>query len=134
VGIREWIRTNRLKNTPFYERTTYSFDGQEEIADDPVEGRQAVSVAETRELGVLTTCLGPSVEDVFWVVNPGENQLVIPQCSPVFSEVLSLFRKLPGFDSRAFGRSMSSTALCYFLCWERSSDDDNEVAAGNAGQ
>ena len=59
MRIREWSRTNRLRNTPFYERSTYSFDGLAVVADDPVDGRRGVSVAEIRELGVLTTSVSP---------------------------------------------------------------------------
>ena len=117
--IKTWFTKTRLESTPFYERTVYSFDGLTLRASDPLGADQALDLAEVSDVGVETTCLGPFVEDVFWVVSNGSEKIRVPQCSPIFKKLLAHFETLEGFDWESFGRSVPCTDDAYFPCWSR---------------
>ncbi|MFO1521807.1 MAG: hypothetical protein U1F77_06745 [Kiritimatiellia bacterium] len=102
---------------PFYVRTEYSFDGVLIRANDPLGASHRIRLDEIRDVGVETTCLGPFVEDVYWVINRDAEALRVPQCSQVFAELMKQFESLQGFDWDSFGRSMSSTDDAFFHCW-----------------
>lgn len=116
-SITKWLRQRKLARTPFYERIQYSLDGAVIRASDPLGDDLSIRIAAIRDVGVETTSLGPFVEDVFWVINRDAEALRIPQCSPVFVELIKQFESLEGFDWDSFGRSMSSTDEAFFHCW-----------------
>lgn len=103
----------------FYQRTQYSFDGVTIRAQDPLGADQSLAFAQITDVSVETNCLGPFVEDVFWLINRETEAVRIPQCSPVFAVLLKQFELLEGFDWDAFGRSMGSTDDALFPCWSR---------------
>ena len=102
----------------FYERTEYSFDGSVIRASDPLDADQSISISDISAIGIETNCLGPFVEDVFWLIEREGAAIRIPQCSPVFDKLLDHFKNLERFNWDAFTRSMSSTSDAYFPCWE----------------
>jgi hypothetical protein len=103
----------------FYERTEYSFDGATIRAHDPLGSDQSIAVSQIKDVGVETNCLGPFVEDVFWLINRETDPIRIPQCSPVFAALMKHFESFEGFDWDAFARSMSSTEDAFFPCRPR---------------
>jgi hypothetical protein len=116
--ITKWFQRRKLARMPFYERTQYSFDGLVIRANDPLGENQTIRVADIQDLGIETTSLGPFVEDIFWVINQESEALRVPQCSPVFSELMKHFETLEGFDWESFNRSMCSTDDAFFHCWQ----------------
>jgi hypothetical protein len=102
----------------FYERTKYSFDGSVIRACDPLHADQSISISDISDVGIETNCLGPFAEDVFWLIDREGAAIRIPQCSPVFGNLLDHFKNLERFDWDAFTRSMSSAEDAYFPCWE----------------
>jgi hypothetical protein len=107
------------ERTPFHERSTDSLDGDLLRACDPLRKVQSIDLSKITEVGIETNSLGPFVEDVFWSITDGFQVIQIPQCSPIFPELLERFKSLDGFDWDSFGRSMSCTDDAYFLCWSR---------------
>jgi hypothetical protein len=86
-------------------------------------GEEIVRWDELQEVGVMTTDLGPSLEDVFFVLIPaGEKaHCVVPQAAEGIDEMLKRLWKLKDFDDKAFIDAMSSTSNASFVCWKRPS-------------
>ena len=117
--IRSWFQRRRLAATPFYERTRYSFDGITLRASDPLGGDQQLTCSDFVDVGVETSCLGPFVEDVFWLINREAEMIRVPQCSPVFALLLQHSESFAGFEWDAFAGAMACTEDRYFPCWSR---------------
>ena len=117
--IKTWLNRRKLARMAFYERTQYSFNGVTIRAHDPLGADQSLAVAQISDVGVETNCLGPFVEDVFWLLNREREAIRIPQRSPVFAVLTKQFESLEGFDWEAFRRSMSSTDDAFFACWSK---------------
>ena len=122
--VKTWWSRRKLASTPFYERTAYTFDGAVLRASDPLGADQTIDMAKVLNVGVETTCLGPFVEDVFWVVSDGVQSIRIPQCSPIFEQLLAHFKTVEGFDWDSFGRSAPCTDDAYFPCWSRRTSNE----------
>jgi hypothetical protein len=60
-------------------------------------------------------------EDVYFDLLGRDNtRCVVPQCSPATDQLFERPLHLPGFDSDAFGKAMTSTENPTFLCWRQS--------------
>jgi len=118
-NIKTWLRRKKVARMAFYERTEYSFDGVTIRARDPLHADQSILISDISDIGIETNCLGPFVEDVFWLIDREGAALRIPQCSPVFSKIMEHYKNSERFDWDSFTRSMSCTADAYFPCWSR---------------
>jgi len=125
--IKRWFAKRRLVDTPFYERTRYEFDGAILRASDPLGTEQSISAAKICDVAVETNCLGPFVEDVFWRISDESVVILVPQCSPVFTELMKHFEAFEGFDWDAFRRSMGCTDDALFRCWTRKSPHEQKA-------
>ena len=98
--LQNWI----AKKSPSLARQIlFSFDGHTITVDGPFAWT-SVRVEDIREIGIETTDTGPSVEDVFWLINRDSDRLLIPQDSPVFKELRDCFRSFEGFNWQSFTR------------------------------
>jgi hypothetical protein len=118
-NIKKWLQRRKTARMVFYERTEYSFDGVTIRARDPLHADQSILIADISDIGIETNCLGPFVEDVFWLIDREGAALRIPQCSPVFNKIMEHYKNSKQFDWDQFTRSMSSTADAYFPCWSQ---------------
>jgi hypothetical protein len=122
--LRNWFE----KRSPNHLRQTrYDFDGESITADGPLARRVSVRLQDIYEIGVETTDAGPFVEDVFWLINRGTDDLRIPQESPVFKVLMERFGTLEGFDWKPFTEAMACTDCRYFLCWKRAQHPPNNI-------
>jgi hypothetical protein len=117
--IKNWLVRRRLADAPFYVRTHYSFEGGTLRAFDPIGFDQRLTTSQFVEVGIETTSLCPFAEDVFWLINRHGESVRVPQCSPVFGELLKHFEVFTDFDWEACTRAMACTDDAYFSCWSR---------------
>jgi hypothetical protein len=70
------------------------------------------------EVKIITTDLGPTLDDVFWVMvgNTGRF-IVIPDEVDGAEELLDRLGKMPGFNHDKVTDAMASTDNAVFLCW-----------------
>jgi hypothetical protein len=91
------------------------------ICEQPDGRTERIAWSDLQSVIVETNDLGPGAPDVFWVLvgsSPGSG-CVIPQGATGEQALLDRLLKLPGYDSEAFIRAMSSTKNETFLCWKR---------------
>ena len=117
--LKSWFSKRKEAGRPCYERTVYSFADDTVRVVDPLGSDVSIRVVEMIDIGIETNCLGPFVEDVFWLINRDRDSLRIPQCSPLFKTLMERFEKLEGFDWAPFNQSMSCAQDAYFPCWRR---------------
>jgi hypothetical protein len=85
------------------------------------------------EVSVVTTDLGPFVEDVFFdLLGRDGSRCVVPQSSPAAEGLTERLFRLPGFDFAAHRQAMSSTTNATFLCWQRGRSDEPQATPGPA--
>lgn len=70
---------------------------------------------------IMTTSDGPFAPDVFWVFHDDSGAgAVIPSGATGEDQLMDKALELPGFDSKAFIESQSSTSEARFPVWQRS--------------
>ena len=98
-------------------RYVVSFD------DDCVTGRRPDGVVESvkwsdlQAVVIVTTDLGPYVDDVFWVLVGKEVGCIVPSEAEGIDLLLRRLQQLPRFDHEAVVAAMTSTQNARFLCW-----------------
>ena len=70
---------------------------------------------------ILTTDLGPAIDDVFWILAGTEraNGCVAPSEAVGMAALIERLQRLPGFDNCAVIAAMTSIDNNMFLCWRR---------------
>lgn len=68
---------------------------------------------------IITTDMGPFVNDVFWVIHESEgNNLIFPSCASGVDELLAVVcSKLNGWDNEQFIKAMASADNNCFEVW-----------------
>jgi hypothetical protein len=80
------------------------------------------------EIAVETTPWGPFYEDVYFhLVGRDNAYCVVPQASPIISQLVEKLLHLPGFNSEAFIRAMASTDNATFVCWQRKQPEQGNL-------
>ena len=91
----------------------------EGVARELSDGRtESVTWDELRQVLVITTSAGPFGEDVYYILDGGENGVVVAQ-SQMTEDLLTRLQALPGFDNDTLIEAMASTCDADFLIWER---------------
>lgn len=93
--------------------------------DDRVTRKLANGHTETvrwealREVAIVTTDLGPFVDDVFWLLSSDDGGCAVPSETEGAAALLHRLQQLPGFDNIAVIEAMGSTNNASFLVWRR---------------
>jgi hypothetical protein len=118
MGIRDWLNSlaNRRLGRP---KAVATFDDQGITCRWPDGSVQGVTWDELRTVEIRTTDEGPFVEDVYLVLNGGDDGCVIPQEAEGFGELLQRLQGLPGFDNEAGISAMRCTDNAVFPRWRR---------------
>ncbi len=106
----------RLQERP---KTVVTFDERGVTCRWPDGPVQSVTWDELRTVEIRTTDWGPFVEDVYLVLNAGDDGCVVPQEAQGFNPLLERLQTLSGFDNGAVGSAMTCTDNAIFPCWRR---------------
>ncbi|WP_330968440.1 hypothetical protein [Lysobacter sp. A3-1-A15] len=112
----------KRKDEPLYPESLFkvAVTDSEIIAHRPDGTVERVSIAELKELYIVTTSAGPWSPDVWWlfVGSASGSGCSFPGGASGEHEALHFAQQLPGFDNAAFITAMGSTSDAKFLCWQ----------------
>ena len=102
-------------------RWRVSFNESDVQLTDPGGTTTEIAWAKLSQVGIITTADGPSVPDLFWLLQQHDRRtsLVIPMGAEGEHELLhEMQSRLPGFDNMTVIEAMSSTDPAGFVVWQ----------------
>lgn len=96
-----------------------AIDGDAITLVHPAGLRETVSFAALKHVVLRTTDQGPLVDDMFWLLEDDEREIVVPSGAEGADALLEKLQSLPGFDNEAVIAASASTDNALIPCWKR---------------
>ncbi len=74
---------------------------------------------ELTAVDLVTTDVGPFLDDVFWVLRGEDRECVVPNGVEGCQELMQRLQELPGFNSQAVIDAMCCTSNARFFAWQQ---------------